>query len=173
MAWAFYGHRQQLYRETKPHMGYWMLRDWARAMPAGYFVVTSNVDGQFETAGFAAERILEQHGNIHRYQCSRPCGSAIWQRRSAGSRDRSRDAHGAGPVAAVPGVRRGGAAERADVRGSRLGGRTSRSEQEQRYRQWLASVRGKQLVILELGAGTAIATIRMLGREARERSGIG
>ena len=47
MAWAFYGHRQRLYRETKPHDGYRMLRDWARAMPAGYFVVTSNVDGHF------------------------------------------------------------------------------------------------------------------------------
>ena len=78
MAWAFYGHRQQLYRETKPHMGYWMLRDWTRAMPAGHFVVTSNVDGAFEAAGFAADRILEQHGNIHRHQCTVPCSPAIW-----------------------------------------------------------------------------------------------
>jgi hypothetical protein len=43
-------------------------------------------------------------------------------------------------------------------------------EQEQRYRQWLASVRGRRLVVIELGAGTAIATIRMLGeRLASER----
>jgi hypothetical protein len=38
-----------------------------------------------------------------------------------------------------------------------------RREQEQRYRQWLASVRGRRLVIVELGAGIAIATIRSLG----------
>jgi hypothetical protein len=45
-----------------------------------------------------------------------------------------------------------------------------RREQEQRYRQWLASVRGRRLVIVELGAGTAIATIRSLGeRLASER----
>jgi hypothetical protein len=43
-------------------------------------------------------------------------------------------------------------------------------EQERRYRQWLASVRGRRLVVLELGAGTAIATIRRLGeRLAAER----
>jgi hypothetical protein len=36
-------------------------------------------------------------------------------------------------------------------------------EQRRRYQQWLASVRGKQLVIIEVGAGTALATIRWFG----------
>src|SRR6476469_9695622 len=47
LAWAFYGHRRQLYRQTSPHAGYQMLRRWGQLMPAGGFVVTSNVDGQF------------------------------------------------------------------------------------------------------------------------------
>ena len=54
MAWAFYGHRQQLYRGTKPHLGFAMLLDWGRAMRGGYFVVTSNVDGNPAAARPAA-----------------------------------------------------------------------------------------------------------------------
>jgi len=79
MAWAFYGHRQDLYRTTQPHDGYRLLRDWGQAMAAGCFVVTSNVDGHFAAAGFPEDRILEQHGNLHRYQCTTPCGGATWQ----------------------------------------------------------------------------------------------
>ena len=42
--------------------------------------------------------------------------------------------------------------------------------QQQRYQQWLAAVLGKRVVIVELGAGKAIATIRRLGeRVAAER----
>ena len=57
MAWAWYGHRQGLYRSTEPHAGYRLLRAWGEAMPAGCFVVTSNVDGQFEKARFSPARV--------------------------------------------------------------------------------------------------------------------
>jgi NAD-dependent SIR2 family protein deacetylase len=65
LAWAFYGHRQQLYRETKPHRGYTLLKEWGEAMPQGHFVYTSNVDGHFQFARFQPERLVECHGNIH------------------------------------------------------------------------------------------------------------
>ena len=38
-------------------------------------------------------------------------------------------------------------------------------EEQRRYQQWLASVRGKQLAIIGLGAGTALATIRWLAKK--------
>src|SRR5215471_1744008 len=47
-AWGFYGHRRNLYRATTPHEGFGILRRWAEKMRAGYFVFTSNVDGQFQ-----------------------------------------------------------------------------------------------------------------------------
>ena len=53
MAWAFYGHRPR----STAHDAACRLCSAAayRAEPpAGYFVYTSNVDGQFETAGFRA-----------------------------------------------------------------------------------------------------------------------
>jgi NAD-dependent SIR2 family protein deacetylase len=35
MAWAWYGHRQQLYRKTKPHAGYQLLREWGKSDAVG------------------------------------------------------------------------------------------------------------------------------------------
>ncbi|EAU62596.1 NAD-dependent deacetylase 1, partial [Stigmatella aurantiaca DW4/3-1] len=74
LAWGFYGHRLGLYRATQPHPGFALLRSWAERMPRGAFVFTSNVDGQFQKAGFSEDRILEVHGSIHSVQCLGRCG---------------------------------------------------------------------------------------------------
>ena len=55
-AWGFYGHRLGLYRTTVPHAGFGLLRAWASRMKHGAFVFTSNVDGQFQRAGFPRRR---------------------------------------------------------------------------------------------------------------------
>jgi len=76
LAWAFYGHRLHLYRDTTPHPGSSMLLDSAKSK-GEWFVFTSNVDGQFQKAGFDEERIVECHGSIHHLQCTR-CDAGIW-----------------------------------------------------------------------------------------------
>lgn len=78
-AWGFYGHRLALYRATVPHAGFELLRKWGNAMARGYFVFTSNVDGQFQKAGFDPLRIDECHGSIHHMQCLTPCSQKIWR----------------------------------------------------------------------------------------------
>jgi NAD-dependent SIR2 family protein deacetylase len=78
LAWGFYGHRLALYRATVPHAGFDLLRQMAARMAHGGFVFTSNVDGQFQKAGFADEQVAECHGSIHFLQCSQPCTDAIW-----------------------------------------------------------------------------------------------
>ena len=78
MAWAFYGHRLNLYRQTIPHRGFEYLLRLAHQMKYGYFVMTSNVDGHFQKAGYDAKKILELHGSIHHLQCSTPCFNRIW-----------------------------------------------------------------------------------------------
>src|SRR3954470_12034751 len=52
MAWAFYGHRLNLYRATTPHPGFGQLKELGSKMANGCFVYTSNVDGHFQKAGF-------------------------------------------------------------------------------------------------------------------------
>jgi NAD-dependent SIR2 family protein deacetylase len=78
LAWGFYGHRLKLYRETVPHDGFRILLEMAKGMPHGGFVFTSNVDGQFQKAGFPEARIVECHGSIHFLQCLERCTDAIW-----------------------------------------------------------------------------------------------
>src|SRR5215212_1501796 len=78
LAWAFYGHRLNLYRRTIPHAGFRQLLDIATRKVHGCFVFTSNVDGQFQKAGFDDNRIVECHGSLHHFQCCQPCGHEIW-----------------------------------------------------------------------------------------------
>lgn len=78
LAWGFYGHRLDLYRKTVPHEGFAILKKWAEAMPKGYSIFTSNVDGQFQKAGFSANHISECHGSIHWMQCLRKCSHKLW-----------------------------------------------------------------------------------------------
>ena len=79
LAWGFYGHRLQLYRKTAPGPAFGILRAIASTLPGGAFAFTSNVDGHFQRAGFAADRVWECHGSIHHLQCLERCRSAIWR----------------------------------------------------------------------------------------------
>jgi NAD-dependent SIR2 family protein deacetylase len=78
LAWGFYGHRLALYRRTVPHRGFALLQEIAARLSGGGFVFTSNVDGQFQKAGFADARIMEVHGSIHHLQCQRGCRGEVW-----------------------------------------------------------------------------------------------
>ncbi len=77
-AWGFYGYRYNLYKNTEPHPGFALLRQWQDSKPNPGFVVTSNVDRQFQKAGFTADRIYECHGSIHYLQCLANCREQIW-----------------------------------------------------------------------------------------------
>ena len=78
LAWGFYGHRLNLYRETVPHRGFEILKGWAESKRFGAFVFTSNVDGHFQRAGFSDDTVLECHGSLNHLQCTSPCGYSIW-----------------------------------------------------------------------------------------------
>jgi NAD-dependent SIR2 family protein deacetylase len=169
MAWAWYGHRQQLYRETKPHAGYQLLREWGQAMPAGSFVLTSNVDGHFFFADFPAQRIVERHGDIHRYQCTTPCTAAIWLDDPP---DMKVDLTTLQALGELPHCPECGALARPNVlmfNDDAWIPNVTR-EQKERYTDWLAGLSGKRLVIIECGAGTAIPTIRVAAERIAERS---
>ena len=78
LAWGFYGHRLDLYRRITPHAGFDILRRWGEGRFHGCGVFTSNVDGHFRRAGFDAKALAECHGSIHHLQCSQPCSDDIW-----------------------------------------------------------------------------------------------
>jgi NAD-dependent SIR2 family protein deacetylase len=79
LAWGFYGHRLALYRRTVPHAGFDFLKSISACLPGGSFVFTSNVDGQFQKAGFPDSQVFECHGSIHWLQCLSPaCNEKTW-----------------------------------------------------------------------------------------------
>lgn len=77
-SWGFFGHCTKLYRETIPHEGFSILRQWINRFELDWHVITSNIDGQFQKAGFAEDRIVEIHGSLHHMQCYEPCKPELW-----------------------------------------------------------------------------------------------
>jgi NAD-dependent SIR2 family protein deacetylase len=43
-----------------------------------YFIVSTNVDGQFEKAGFLSEKIFAPQGSYALLQCSKPCSDEVY-----------------------------------------------------------------------------------------------
>jgi NAD-dependent SIR2 family protein deacetylase len=155
--WGFYGHRTNLYRETVPHDGFAIIKSWIAQKAAPYFVVTSNVDGQFQKAGFDDDRVLEVHGSIHWLQCLSPCSDTIWPNHEQIPVDSV--TMRAGHIPRCPrcnGVSRPNILMFGDW--SWLPERTH--QQEQRLQQFLDEHGDKRIVVIEMGAGTAIPTIR-------------
>lgn len=157
VAWGFYGHRLHLYRNTVPHAGFGLLQRMAAQMEQGAFVLTSNVDGQFQKAGFAEAQVCELHGSLHHLQCMEPCHSLCW---SAETFVPEVDAEHCKLLNEPPWCPRCSEMARPNVL---MFGDWSwvphRSEQQQQHLQaWLA--RCRHPVIVELGAGTAIPTLR-------------
>lgn len=160
LAWGFYGHRLNLYRATVPHKGFEILLDWGKEKPGGYFVFTSNVDGQFQQAGFENNRINECHGSIHHLQCSTPCGEAIWN--SEGIEvDVNEETMNAGEP--LPGCPNCGKVARPNILMFGDWGWSARRthDQQHQYNQWLDENQNRSITIVECGAGTGVPTVRM------------
>jgi NAD-dependent SIR2 family protein deacetylase len=157
--WGFYGHRTNLYRQTVPHGGFALLLSWIERFKLAAFVATSNVDGQFQKAGFPEEGILEFHGSIHHLQCTKPCCDRIWE-----NQETFRIDEGTMRADHVPLCSRCGAAARPNILMfgdyGWIEARTRR--QEERFRSFLAHQSGNRIVVVELGAGTAIPTVRAM-----------
>ncbi|HAG10866.1 MAG TPA: NAD-dependent deacetylase [Desulfotomaculum sp.] len=158
--WGFYGHRTNLYRSTIPHQGFNLLLQWISNYNLDYFVVTSNVDGQFQKAGFSEEKTWEAHGSIHHLQCVKPCGTNIWSNKEDVPVDESTMLAGR-----IPECPRCGATARPNILMfgdySWLSKRSD--DQEDKFQNFLNGHRQDLLVVIEMGAGTAISTIRNLG----------
>jgi NAD-dependent SIR2 family protein deacetylase len=160
LAWAFYGHRLSLYRKTKPHSGFSSLLEIGKKKSNGYFVLTSNVDGHFQQAGFDDKRIEECHGSIHHFQCSDPCTEDIW---SADDIEIKVDETAFKATGALPTCQKCKAVARPNILMFYDGGWVEKRTQDQDNRlwTWIKSMSDtSRLVIVEIGAGTTVSTIR-------------
>lgn len=166
LAWGFYGHRLNLYRSTVPHAGFHILRQIGEQMPEGYFVFTSNVDGQFLKAGFDRSRINECHGSIHHLQCLAGCTEAIW---AADDYRPEIDEEHCLLTSDFPKCPHCGGMARPNIlMFGDWGWLEQRSaEQNRRMSDWLRKV--ERLLVIEIGAGTNIPTVRLMGESLPAR----
>lgn len=160
LAWGFYGHRLNLYRAALPHEGFRILRDIAERLPHGAFVFTSNVDGQFQKAGFDEERIVECHGSIRHLQCLKGCGEHLW---SAGGFRPDIDAESCRIRSALPTCPLCRSLARPNILmfDDWNWVRARSWEQQLRFKRWRQEV--ERPVVLEIGAGAAIPSVRHFG----------
>ena len=164
LAWGFYGHRLALYRETQPHAGFQILKNIASKLTHSSFVYTSNVDGQFQQAGITEDKIYECHGSVHYLQCIDGCREHIW----------SADAF-------VPVVDNAACQLLNDPPVCPSCGQLARpnvlmfndmrwvyqraQKQHDALQAWMSGVLNP--IVIELGAGTAIATVRNFAARLR------
>jgi len=157
LAWGFYGHRLNLYRDTTPHAGFEILRRWAGRMEQGAFVYTSNVDGQFQKSGFDSEQVVECHGSLHWMQCMDGCDDSIWPAEGWVPEVDATRCRLLSPLPRCPAC---GALARPNVLmfddGEWLQERTY--HQRQGLTRWLETLANP--VVVELGAGTAVPAVR-------------
>lgn len=170
LAWGFYGHRLRLYRKTAPHEGFSVLRRWIAGKPLGGRIVTSNVDGQFQKAGFSSSAIREIHGSIHHLQCLEPCADEIW---SADALSPEVDMQACQLVGKVPQCPKCGSVARPNILmfGDWSWNSSICQLQRSNEENWLAKVANStsNLVVIEIGAGTTIPSIRNYSQQmARE-----
>ncbi|MBF0429100.1 MAG: NAD-dependent deacetylase [Magnetococcales bacterium] len=161
LAWGFYGHRLNLVRRTTPHPGFVRLLAMAQRPPRGVFLLTSNMDGQFQSAGFDPQRIEECHGSMHFLQCTRPCCDMVWSADDIHLAISSETLQAIGPLPTCP---RCGAMARPNILlfNDKCWVDNRTKQQGECLWQWLEEMMldNARLVIIEIGAGTALPVIR-------------
>ena len=163
LAWAFYGHRYNLYTKTQPHQGFQELLNIATAKKMGYFVYTSNVDGHFQKTGFSDENIEECHGSIHHLQCNERCNSKIWEMPKKEIKIDHENFHA--DLSTVPLCPDCNSIARPNILmfGDWHWQVTRNQVQSSKYLAWKQRLITKvgKLVIIEIGAGLAVPSVRM------------
>lgn len=165
--WGFYGHRMNLYRATAPHRGFGILLRWCERLALPSFVVTSNVDGQFQKAGFDPDRILEVHGSIHHLQCTTPCSDEVRE-----NVERLEVDLATMRASRVPRCRCGAVSRPNILMFGDYAWIPSRTHaQDALFEAFLEETGDRPVVVVELGAGTAVPTIRFTSERLGRRPG--
>mmetsp|Transcript_66793 Transcript_66793/g.186363 ORF Transcript_66793/g.186363 Transcript_66793/m.186363 type:complete len:378 (-) Transcript_66793:105-1238(-) len=192
-AWGVNYTQIEMYRTTAAHDGYATLLKWATTLGKSWFVFTSNIDGMFEKAGFAAEKVVACHGDMHHLQCTkdfRECPSVNEDRSDeVWTADCIPSGLGSEIDPAVLRFRDPAILEASYFRCPRCGRlarpnvwfcadkhyvpRQSACALRDVYLKWLWALqeRGARLVVVECGGGLAIPSVRVEGEDAVEGCG--
>jgi len=168
LAWAFWNFCHETYRETLPHKGYEMVREWAARVPLGAFNFTSNIDSHWETSGWHPLCVIEIHGAVRWHQCAFSCCPNVWvaPKQGLGLHENPTTYRAVG---SLPKCATCGKVARPNVQmfgGDSGFGKGRRNTQLNRYDGWLKRLQARpdsgkiRMVCLELGCGLTVPTVR-------------
>lgn len=150
LAWEVMLNRINLINRTVPHQGYHWLKEIIGSKD--HFIVTSNIDSYFERAGFSEDRVVEIHGSARYFQCMDHHEKEIWLFEEEPDEELIR----------APECPNCGGRTRPNIRLFEdwfwLSQRAK--YQEKKYVAFLKTIIGKQIAILEIGAGKTLPYIR-------------
>lgn len=190
-AWGVNYTQLDMYRSTVPHDGFAVLLRWATELGKPYYVFTSNIDGQFQLAGFPDDRVVTCHGDLLHLQCTE------WDCRG------KKEADDAWPADCIP----PGLKEEIDAGSLRFRDteqleadwfrcpkcrklarpnvwfcsdrnyrpRPSSIRKHAVFNRWLEAIQeeGRRLVVIECGGGLDIPSVRVESEDAVEGAGEG
>lgn len=191
-AWGINYLQRSLYNKTQPHEGFDILLKWQKELKKPFFVFTSNIDGQFEKAGFPADQVVACHGDLHHMQCTvRTCKpvdsnmSRVWEASCLPQDLESEIDEGSlrfqnPALLEQPGFRCPTCASLARpnvwfCRDRNYVPRPDAVALRDEYNKWLQRLQeaGKRLVVIECGGGLAIPSVRIEAEDAVAAAGEG
>lgn len=151
--WAYWAKHIDFARFAPPAME--LYKDLFKLVSGkNYFVITTNVDGQFHKAGFASERIFEVQGDYAYLQCASGCHTKLYFDEDLVRRMLASIHDGQIPSSLVPHCPVCGGAMDVNLRKDNYFVEDTKwHTQADRYSQFLKKAHRKRCVLLELGVG--------------------
>ena len=119
-----------------------------------YFVITTNVEGQFTKAGVEKSRFFEVQGNYGYFQCEKACHNKLYYNEEIVAQMISETSDCRIPSSLVPKCPECGGNMEVNLRKDNYFVQDSNWDtSESNYRKFIAGTEGKSTVFLELGVG--------------------
>ncbi len=150
--WAFWARLIKLNRFREPLRLYQELLDFVK--DKDYFVITTNVDGQFETAGFDTEKIFAVQGDYRFLQCENACHNKLYDNKEMVEEWLKHTENLKIPKQLVPKCPVcGGNMEMNLRKDANFVQDENWYKQAKQYEQFLDEIEDKNVVLLEIGVG--------------------
>ena len=150
--WAFWAKLIKLNRFREPLRLYQELLELVK--DKNYFVITTNVDGQFETAGFNIEKIFAVQGDYRFLQCENACHNKLYDNKEMVEEWLKHTENLKIPKQLVPKCPVcGGNMEMNLRKDANFVQDENWYKQAKQYEQFLDEIEDKNVVLLEIGVG--------------------
>lgn len=150
--WAFWAKLIKLNRFREPLRLYKELLELVK--DKNYFVITTNVDGQFETAGFNIEKIFAVQGDYRFLQCENACHNKLYDNKEMVEEWLKHTENLKIPKQLVPKCPVcGGNMEMNLRKDANFVQDENWYKQAQKYDEFLYRIENKNVVLLEIGVG--------------------